>query len=219
MYGHGFATLFLAEVYGSTRDPAVRETLRRAARLVVATQNEEGGWRYQPARADADISVTICQVMALRAARNAGIHVEKRVVDAAVRYVKGCQNPDGGFRYMTSPGVSAFARSAAGVATLQYAGIYAGPEIDNGLAYLARFTPPTGQAGQHYYYGQYYAAQAMYMAGEARWRAWWPAARDDLLARRADDGSWAGQAGSEYGTAMALIVLQMPNRLLPIFQR
>jgi hypothetical protein len=27
------------------------------------------------------------------------------------------------------------------------------------------------------------------------------------------------KAGNEYGTAMALIILQMPNRLLPIFQK
>ena len=33
----------------------------------------EGGWRYQPVRDEADISVTVCEVMALRAARNAGL--------------------------------------------------------------------------------------------------------------------------------------------------
>jgi hypothetical protein len=72
MYGHGFATLFLAEVYGMSPQPELREALRKAIRLIVTTQNDEGGWRYQPVRADADLSVTVCQVMALRAARNAG---------------------------------------------------------------------------------------------------------------------------------------------------
>ena len=77
MYGHGFATLFLAEVYGMTGDESVKEKLQKAVRLIQKTQNPEGGWRYQPVPYDADISVTICQVMALRAARDAGIKVEK----------------------------------------------------------------------------------------------------------------------------------------------
>ncbi|MGC4003656.1 MAG: hypothetical protein QM811_11230 [Pirellulales bacterium] len=68
MYGHGFATLFLSECYGMTRRDDLREKLSKAVRLIVTTQNPEGGWRYQPQRDDADISVTICQIMALRCA-------------------------------------------------------------------------------------------------------------------------------------------------------
>jgi hypothetical protein len=219
MYGHGFAALFLAEVYGMSNRPDVRETLRKAVRLIATTQNEEGGWRYQPVRADADISVTICQVMALRAARNTGIYVDKVIIDNAIAYVKASQNPDGGFRYMLNSGGSAFARSAAGVATLQYAGIYSGNEIERGLEYIEQFTPPKEQTVGHYFYGHYYAAQAMFLAGDEHWRRWWPAVRAELLEKQAPEGFWRGQAGQEYGTAMALIILQMPNRLLPIFQK
>src|SRR5690606_37168691 len=71
MYGHGFATLFLAECYGMTTRRNLRESLSKAVNLIVNTQNSQGGWRYQPQRRDADISVTIAEVMALRAARNA----------------------------------------------------------------------------------------------------------------------------------------------------
>jgi hypothetical protein len=219
MYGHGFATLFVAEIYGMSPRPDVREALRKAVRLIANTQNEEGGWRYQPVRNDADISVTICQVMALRAARNVGIYVDKAVIDAAIQYVKNSQNPDGGFRYMLSSGGSAFARSAAGVATLQYAGIYSGDEIEHGLEYVRRFTPPQERTVGHYFYGHYYAAQAMFLAGDEYWQEWWPAIRAELLEKQDPEGFWRGQAGQEYGTAMALIILQMPNRLLPIFQK
>ena len=219
MYGHGFATLFLAEVYGMTHSADVRETLRKAVRLIVNTQNDEGGWRYQPVRNDADISVTVCQIMALRAARNVGIHVDRNVIDRAVEYVKASQNPDGGFRYMLGSGGSAFARSAAGVSALQYAGIYGGEEIARGLQYVRRFIPPQEQTVGHYFYGHYYAAQAMYLGGDAYWGSWWPAVRNELLEKQAPEGFWRGQAGQEYGTAMALIILQIPNGLLPIFQK
>lgn len=219
MYEHAFAAIFLAEVYGMTPRPDVREALRKAVRLIASTQNEEGGWRYQPVRADADISVTVCQIKALRTARNIGIHVDKDVIDGAIQYVLRSQNPDGGFRYMLSSGGSAFARSAGAVASLQYAGIYQSEEIDAGLQYVRRFAPPQDQTPGHYFYGHYYAAQAMYLAGETYWNEWWPAIRDELVAKQADEGYWRGQAGQEYGTAMSLIILQMPNRLLPIFQK
>src|SRR5438132_8376208 len=98
MYSHGFGTLFLAEAYGMTHRPEIREKLRKSVHLILDTQNNEGGWRYQPVRHDADLSVTICQINALRAARNAGLYVPKETLDACIRYVKQSQNPDGGFR-------------------------------------------------------------------------------------------------------------------------
>ena len=55
-----------------THRPEIREKLQKAVRLIIDTQNGEGGWRYQPVRRDADLSVTICQVNALRAAPEEG---------------------------------------------------------------------------------------------------------------------------------------------------
>jgi len=221
MYGHGFATLFLAEAYGMTMREDVRDKLAKAVNLIVQTQNREGGWRYQPQRRDADISVTICQVMALRAARNAGFHVPHETVDACIDYVKRSQNADGGFMYMLQGGASAFPRSAAGVVALYSAGIYEGPELERGLNYLMAQLPRGGNFNResHYFYGHYYAVQAMWHAGDAYWTKWYPAIRDELLARQRPDGSWMDSICAEYGTAMACIVLEIPNNVLPIFQR
>jgi hypothetical protein len=223
MYGHGFATLFLGEVYGMTQDDNVKEKLQKAVRLIQKTQNPEGGWRYQPAPYDADISVTICQVMGLRAARDAGIKVEKDVIDNAVKYVKACQNPDGGFSYMArmgGGGGSGFARSAAGVASLYYAGVYEGKEVESGLKYLDQFKPGAGGDAAmegHYYYGMYYAVQAMFLAGGDHWAKFYPAVRNQLVARMGTGDHWQGDFSEDYATAMALIILQMPNRYLPVY--
>jgi prenyltransferase beta subunit len=221
MYGHGFAALFLAEAYGMTMHGEIRDKLAKAIDLIVQTQNAEGGWRYQPQRRDADISVTICQVMALRAARNAGLFVPRDTIDRCIEYVKRSQNPDGGFMYMIQGGQSAFPRSAAGVVALYSAGVYEGPEIEKGLQYLMGFVPRGGAFSResHYFYGHYYAVQAMWHAGGKYWSEWYPAIRDELLARQKDEGSWQDSICAEYGTAMASIVLQMPNNYLPIFQR
>lgn len=229
MYGHGFAALFLGEVYGMTGGGAdtelsnrVHDALVRSIRLIVRTQNDEGGWRYNPVPHDADISVTICQIMALRSARNAGIEVPVETIDRAVEYVRACQNPDGGFKYQLNRGGSAWPRSAAGVASLFYAGIYRDEAIDRGLEYLRRTALP-GEAtsqGHYYYYGHYYAVQTMYLAGGDWWALWWPAVREELVGKRTGAGLWTdSSAGTAYATSMALIILQMPKRYLPIFQK
>jgi len=224
MYGHGFAALFLGEIYGmSPEDTRVRDALSRAIRLIENSQNDEGGWRYNPVPDDADVSVTICQVMALRSARNAGIKIPKQVIDNAVRYVRECQNPDGGFRYMRTTGASGWPRTAAGVATLFYAGIYEDDSIPRGLSYVRRSATPDGAGPAvqaYYFYGHYYAAQAMYLAGGDWWKDWWPRIRSELMQHQNADGSWSDpQWGQPLGTSMGLIIMQMPKRYLPIFQK
>lgn len=221
MYGHGFATLFLGEVYGMAPDEIIKEKLKRTVRLIEATQNTDGGWRYNPAPLDADISVTICQIMALRAARDAGIHVDKQTIEAAIQYVRRCQNSDGGFAYMAGQNTgSGFGRSAAGVASLYYAGIFEGDEIKKGLRYLSKFNVAGRTKGMEgmYFYGHYYASQAMLLAGGDYWAGYYPRVREQLIARQSrQSGAWSGEAGEDYATAMALIILRMPNRYLPVF--
>ena len=225
MYGHGFATLFLAEVYGSSpRDKDIRRALKNAVELIVKTQNDDGGWRYDPQPFEADISVTVCQMMALRAARNAGIAVPKETIDLCTKYVKRCQNPNGGFRYrLAAKADSEFPRSAAGIVALNTAGIYEGPEIQRGLQYLNTYIPrgrSVRQPSHYFYYGHYYAAQVMWQAGGDDWNRWYPAIRDQLTSSQKASGAWRDQNISDaYATAMSLLILQLPNNYLPIFQR
>ena len=227
MYGHGFATLFLAEAYGMTNSRSLKKRLKTKLRLAVSiietSQTKDGGWRYLTDSTDADVSVTVCQVMALRAARNCGIYVSKKAtIDKSVAYLKKCQNRDGGFRYQTTFRVrSLFPRSAAGVVALYSAGIYKGREISNGLAYLRRSLPRGGGSRRmnYYFYGHYYAVQAMWHAGGRYWTDWYPAIRDKLLGMQ-DNDHWADEnICDEYATAMACLILQMPMNYLPIFQR
>jgi prenyltransferase beta subunit len=224
MYGHGFATLFLAQVYGMSQEKELREKLQKAVALIVKTQNKDGGWRYYPVPKEADISVTVCQMIALRAARNCGLHVPKETVDRCVDYVKRCQNPDGGFRYRLQMVDSGFPRSAAAVTALYGAGLYDSPETDLGIVYLMRHIPDSHSFGRgnYFFYGHYYAAQAMWQKGGEDWLTWYPAIRDELLRRERliPTGGWIDRSKcNEYATAMACLILQTPNNYLPIFHR
>jgi prenyltransferase beta subunit len=235
MYGHGFATLFLAEAYGTVHDRKLRQEvhdkLRRAVTVILESQNSQGGWRYFPEPREADLSVTICQIMALRAARNAGVSVPKAKVDRCVEYVKRCQDKkEGWFRYQAEGGgmggPQGFARTAAGVVALYSAGIYKGPEVEAGLRFLNSLPPNRGggfhgvdRPDMHYFYGHYYAVQAMWTAGGDNWARWYPAIRDELISRRRPDGYWIDAICAHYATAMACIILQIPNNYLTILQK
>lgn len=222
MYGHGFATLFLAEAYGMSAQRGFRGSLSKAVKLIVDCQNEEGGWRYQAERKESDLSVTICQMMALRAARNAGFEVASGTIDRGLAYIRRCQNSDGGFVYQLAlGGESEFPRSAGAAAALYGAGLNEGPEIDAALAYLRKSMerPAKNPSTGHFWYGQYYAAQAWRRAGGADWAKWYNTIRDVILPLQQSDGSWSDEIGTEYATAMACHVLQMPASYLPLFQR
>jgi hypothetical protein len=235
MYSHGFGTLLLGEVCGMVADGAlskrVRDGLTKAVKVICSAQNNEGGWRYNPRPFDADISVTVCQMMALRSAKNAGAYVPGSVAKRCIEYVKRCWQGGGGngsFVYQASnprfafPGQGGgFARTAAGVAALYSAGIYEGKEIDSGLSYLVQNRPPRigPQADMHYFYGHYYAVQAMWTAGGEYWNGWYPRVRDELVRFQVNDGSWSDLLCTHYGTAMACIILQVPNNYLPILQK
>lgn len=232
MYSHAFATLFLAEVYGTTHDPVVGEKLRKAVSLIVNCQNATGGWRYMPQANDADMSITVCQVQALRAARNVGITVPKLCIDNAINYIRRSATwispTKVAFTYqplsLRETRVS-FALTAAGVTALHGAGVYEEEIVRKGLNYLIDppYNDPHPRSNHYfYYYGHYYAVQAMYMAGRfwpEYWRDWFPMIRDDLVKNQNPDGSWEDNVGKNCATAMAVLILQVPYRYLPIFQR
>lgn len=215
MYGHGFSMLFLSQAYGMTQRADIAEKLKKAVELTCRTQNDAGGWRYQPVKSDADLSITVCQIMALRGSRDAGIDVPDDVREKCIDYVKKSQSRDGSFRYTRDGGHTTFAMTAAGVTSLYSAGIYDGEHVEKALANLKR----TGQSTSgHYFYSHYYAVQAMWHAGGEHWNAWFPKIRDELVNSQSADGSWASsEAGPEFGAAMGGIILQIPLNFVPVF--
>ncbi len=147
MYGHGFATLFLATILGASERSEVRERTRAAVELIVRAQNADGGWRYEPRPvAVADLSVTVCQLSALRAARDAGIFVPNATIEKAVAYVERCQNSDGGFRYMTLDGPSGIARTAAAILALQSGSADDSEAVAAAFRYLEKAAPLASSA-------------------------------------------------------------------------
>ncbi|MCC6729196.1 MAG: terpene cyclase/mutase family protein [Chthonomonadales bacterium] len=222
MYGHGFATLALAELYGMTRRDDLKPKIEEAIRLMASTQNAEGGWRYQPTSADADISVTAVQVIGMRAAASAGLRVPAETAKRAIGYIKKCSNnSDGGFSYQAAIHGSGPARTGAAILCLILSGQRNSPECRAGIEYLREHPIETYEWAyrQHYFYALYYCTQAMYQVGGKPWRDWFTNIRERLLRSQRADGSWSDSPGPEYATSMAVLTLQVPAGLLPIYQK
>ncbi|MBI3410461.1 MAG: terpene cyclase/mutase family protein [Planctomycetes bacterium] len=220
MYCHGMAALALAELYGQTQDEELRGVVKKAVELIVGCQNPQGGWRYEPAPTGADISVTIMQVMALRAAKNAGLHVPDTTMKKAIAYIKSCYNERvGGFSYQPGGGGPGFARTAAGMCVLFLTGEYNAKEIPRAVEYLkTQF-----ETHQHFYYGHYYGAHAMHQVGGKDWDDWYARIVKFFVPQQNSDGSWSRttryEVGPVYQTSIAVICLSVPAHYLPIFQR
>jgi hypothetical protein len=227
MHGHGFALLFLASVYGMISKQSLRTsvqaTIRKAVTLTSQGQSPQGGWYYIPGAGD-EGSVTVTQVQALRAAHNAGFLVPRAVIEESVSYLEKCKTPEGGIQYsLGSGGGPRLAISAAAVATLYNAGQFDSEIATDCLKYVwdqFRANEGFNKGGGHVFYSHLYASQGFYMAGDEYWDKYFPGARDQLLSMQGPDGSWHGDGvGEVYGTAIATIILQLPFKFLPVFQR
>lgn len=239
MYGHGITTLMLAEMLGmggdAAQDALIRDKCRKAIDLILRAQkvkkrdSERGGWRYTPDQAESDMSVTVWQVMALRAAKNAGMDVPKEAIEDAVGYIKRLYSPGdekqpglyGGFGY-SSPGRE-ISTTAEGLLALQVCGQYEAPEALGASEKL--FRDGIEKKERWLFYTTYYYAQGMYQRGGKYAEKGKTVTADLLLARQSREGWWEGEGGEEkqggkvYATSMAVLSLAVKNHFLPIYQR
>lgn len=228
MYGHGFSLLFLATVFGMETDPRTRERIGQAVeaavKLTAASQSVRGGWYYTPGSGYDEGSVTVTQLQGLRAAHDAGFTVPKGTIEGAVRYLELCRTPDGGIRYSyDSSSDTRLPITAAAVCCLYSAGDYESPLADECLEYVYNAFRTSGRefSSGHSAYLYMYASQAFYQAGDKYWDEYFPAVRDTLLRAQNKNGSWEADwgGGQLVGTSFNCVVLQLPFKYLPIYQR
>lgn len=254
MYGHGFSLMFLACVVGEEENARRRERLvqllERAAKYTRDAQTNRGGWGYVSAKDGSNFdegSVTITQVQALRAARNAGIIVPGEAIKDAQKYLKDSTNDAGGVQYSLAfggggRGEGRPALTAAAIACGFSFGDYNGELVKKWLKFCQNSlsTPGDGRRMGHDEYTHYYYAQVVYVLGDDRFKKLFPEVRNDELITwtsyrkglfdefkrtQSADGSWshdswtARMVGPVYVTACYLTILQLDKAALPIYQR
>ena len=262
LYGHGFALLFLASVYGEEDNEKDRKELERVLTKAVeftgraqTTRNMQvegkqtivGGWGYVSAEDGGNFdegSVTVTQLQALRAARNAGIYVPKSIIDKATAYLKVCTTPRGGIIYSLATGAAVAGQerpplTAAAVACAFSAGDYNSEYAKKWLKYCKENIPFGHGRLAHDEYQNYYFSQCMYILGDDGYAKMFPGEKDpmkwsdfrktmyDEVIKRnmtkdeaKKEGYWGqGGVGTVFTTAINLTILQLENGTLPIYQR
>jgi squalene cyclase len=246
MYGHGYAMLFLSNVVGEEEEGERRrklvDILEKAAKFSRAAQTDRGGWGYVSAKEGRGFdegSVTITQVQALRAARNAGVVVPKEAIEMSQKYLKDSTNHEGGVIYSLAGGGGGSGRPALTAAAISCgfaAGDYNSPLVKKWFQFCRKRIPfLSGGRFGHDEYTHYYYAQAMYMLGDDGWAKLFPESKPGdrltwkkykestfpyLVRSQSRDGSWTGgHVGPVFITAVHLSILQLDKATLPIYQR
>jgi hypothetical protein len=247
MYEHGFGTLFLSCVVGEEEEGERRrrlvDILERACKFTHGAQTNRGGWGYVPAKEGNNFdegSVTVTQVQALRAARNAGIIVPQEAIKMAQKYLRDSTDAQGGVIYSLASGGGGGggrpALTAAAIACGFSFGDYNSPQIKKWFKFCKQSLHGLGGSRMgHDEYTHYYYAQAVYALGEngyaklfpdskASERLTWKGYKKDnfpsIIQSQSSDGSWSGgMVGPAFITPVYLTILQLDNAALPIYQR
>ncbi len=234
-YGHGFAMLFLSQVLGEEEDLQRRmqliEVLTKAVEFTGKAQTKAGGWGYVSARDGNGFdegSTTITQVQGLRGCRNAGIPVPKEIIDKAVEYIRRCTLPDGAVQYSSKGGGGRPAITAAAIACLFNAGEYDDRYVPKMLKYCSQHLKPNSRDSfGHWHYAHFYYSQVQYREGGDVWKTYIAQMQKRLLGEATSVSTGGGSVtvwqqgyiGPVYTTALNLVILQLDNAALPIFQR
>jgi hypothetical protein len=233
MYHHGFATLALAEAYGSVDDRnlwtdaekgksrSIGAALELAVRAAITSQkkNSFGGWRYSPDSNDADTSVSGAVLVGLLAARNAGIEVPDEAIDRAISYYQSMTSNSGQVAY--AGGIGGFDESLAriSIGSLVYSVARRKdlPQHKATLEYLKqRIESPPNSYRE---YTAYYQAQALFQGDLPTWEKWNKLLVRNLKQQQQPDGSFQGDFGPQIATSLSLLALALNYRFLPIYER
>lgn len=233
-YAQAQCTIAICELYGMTGDSELRELAQRAVRYAEKSQDEGGGWRYEP-RSTGDMSVTGWYVMALISARMAGLDVNSETLERVNKFLDTVQryeeargpNPDGERYAYQSYSSATPAMSAEGMLCRMYLGWRStDPRITRGSDYLCTNLIELDMNRRSYYYW-YYATTALHHVGGRPWHEWNQAMKTNLpnlqVKTGKEKGSWPPQgdphgagAGRLYSTCFAIYCLESYYRHLPL---
>jgi len=226
LYTHAQATIALCELYGMTKDEALKEPAQKALKYCYSSQSPQGGWRYAPGGAS-DTSVTGWFVMALQSGRMAGLSVPRTNLEKISAYLDTA-TVDGGSRYAYIPGqTDSLSMTAEGLLCRQYLGWERNdPRLVEGMNYVVGNTIHFGDMNVYYWY---YATQATHHMGGEHWTEWNKVMRQSIPEEQVqtgtEKGSWEpgrdshGHLGGRlYTTCLCIYMLEVYYRHLPIYK-
>jgi hypothetical protein len=236
-YQWQIATYAIAEAYGMTKVPMLKDAADKGLDVIIKGQRPTGGWCYALSASDPadDTSVMGWCAQALKAAKLAGIEHEglDACIKQAIKGFKGNAAPTGGFGYR-GPGNGGL--TGVGVLCMQLLGAAKEPEVRNGLTAMDSWMCKWDDAGGTQLYYWYYATQAKFHAGGDIWNNWnkqfsMELVKNQIVLRGAgadgkDIGYWDLPAaekkgistGLAFNTTLCCLMLEVYYRYLPTYK-
>jgi len=233
-YSQAICVYAISEAFGMTRIPELREVMEKGVAVLLAGQQESGGFDYRFKKSERrDTSLGGWCSQALKAAyiaraNNPGL---RNAMELAVADMKAAQKEDGQFYYAhkgshTSDGITAVA-----VLSMQLLGHGQAREVRKGLSAL-KYTDCDWQHPPAWpMYSWYYISQIKFHQGGEQWVRWNNEFAPQFIKSQNPDGSWdsagvslkKGTNGREqmhrvYATTLAALTLQVYYRNLPTYQ-
>ena len=221
MYAQGIATIALSEAYSMTRDEELKPFVEAALEYIVTAQHSGGGWRYTPGE-PGDTTVTGWQMMAIKSCEMAGIDVPEATLRTAKKFLASVSDESTGlFGYQSKD------EDPTSTAVGLLLNVYLGTTREHrGMIEGTNFISAKGPSENNIYFN-YYATQLLFHTRHAQWPKWNKQMRDYLIQTQAntghESGSWffkeryGSVGGRLYTTAMAVMILEVYYRYLPLF--
>ncbi|VGO21781.1 prenyltransferase/squalene oxidase repeat-containing protein [Pontiella sulfatireligans] len=242
VYGHAISTYALAEAYGLTRAPMLKQPVEMSVQVIIDGQQKEGGWdhRYQHEKWS-DLSVGGWQVQALKAAQAANVSVAgmAEALGKSVPFVQGMHAGEGKFYYRfgnKTPNGDLDYMTGVAVLCMQLAGSNRVAEVKAGLEYLRDIECSDWDEGWektgknksfNIAYEWYYNTQAIFQKGGSKWSSWNNKFAPMLIEAQDASGAWKppSEADDElskdmiYTTTFCTLSLEVYYRILPSFKK
>ncbi len=242
MYSHGLATIVLCEAHAMSKKklPRLQQGAQNALRFIENAQDRRtGGWRYTPNASPGDLSVSAWQIMALKSGKLANLHVSLGAVYLAADFIESVSMeggrrynylPDRGLDFVGSGDDSPQTCTATGLLMRMYLGWAPGEKmLDQGIDELDRLGPLRENGEECCLYYAYYATLAMHHYDGSAWARWSKKMRGFLVETQSkkghEAGSWyfpdphADKAGRLMNTSLAILILETPYRILPLYRK
>jgi len=223
-YVQGAGALALAEAAGMSRNPELKKWAQKAIDGVVAGQIKVGqseyhAWDYDPRGHTNDTSVTGWNIMALKSAKVAGLHVDPAAFEGAMRWINSGQDlrnapkghdaeywEGGMMTYRGQVGQAPNPKNMAMTSAAALTRLFVGGEkaSDPGVAGPCNLMKkaenlPMANEGHFNLYYWYYGTLVMFQKGGDHWKAWNEAMRQVLPATQRKDGDFDGSWNPYFG--------------------
>ena len=226
MYAQGLCAITLCEAYAMTGDPGLKAIAQGTLDFIDYAQDKAGGgWRYVPGQ-PGDTTVTGWKLMAIKSGQLARLETPSPSVAMVASFLDSVAGDDGAlYGYRVAEPQPRRATTAIGLLCRMYTGWdRTRPGLQKGVAYLDKWGPSDDDM-----YYNYYATQVLRHWGGKPWQRWNPKMRDHLVRTQASEGfesgSWyftggRGDVGGRlYNTAMAVMILEVYYRYMPLYQQ